>query len=140
MHTWFECKVSFERMGEDGLTTKVTEPYLVDALSFTEAETRISKEVQPFVTGEFMVSNIRRAKIAELFFNDQGDKWYRCKINYIMLDEEKGVEKKTSQTIMVQATDLPNSISVLIERMKDSLGNYEIMAVTETAILDVFTY
>ena len=87
-----------------------------------------------------MVSNIRRAKIAELFFNDQGDKWYRCKINYIMLDEEKGVEKKTSQTIMVQATDLPNSISVLIERMKDSLGNYEIMAVTETAILDVFTY
>ncbi len=140
MHNWFECKVSFDRTGEDGLQKKVTEPYLVDALTFTEAETRISKEVQPFVTGEFMISNIRRAKIAELFFNEEGDKWYRCKVNYIMLDENKGVEKKSSQTMMVQASDLPNAVMVLIDRMKNSLGDYEIVAVTETAILDVYTY
>ena len=109
-------------------------------MTFTEAETRISKEVQPFATGEFLVSNIRRAKIAELFFNENGDKWYRFKVNYIMLDEDKGVEKKSSQTMMVQATDLPNAVMVLIERMKNSLGDYEIVNVTETAILDVYTY
>ena len=140
MHTWFECKVTFERVAEEGLMKKVTEPYVVDAVSFTEAETRILKEVEAYASGELMVSNIRRAKIAELFFNEGGDKWYRCKVNYIMLDEEKGIEKKSAQTMMVQANDLPNAIQILTERMEGSLGDYEISAITETAILDVFSY
>ena len=139
MHTWFECNVSFERTGEDGFVKTVTEPYLVDALSFTEAEARIAKEVQPFASGDFMVAKIKRARIHELFHAD-GDKWYRFKVNYIMLDEDKGVEKKSAQTMMVQANDLPSAITTLIDCMKNSLGDYEIVSATETMILDVYEY
>lgn len=140
MNTWFECKVTFERTGEDGLIKKVTEPYLVDALSFTEAETRICKECQPFATGEFTVASVKRCKIAEMVFNDNGDKWYRCRINYISVDEEKGVEKRIAQTVMVQASDLQDAVLVLVKSMEGALGDYEIASVTQTAILDVFKY
>ena len=128
------------RTGEDGLIKKVTEPYLVDALSFTEAETRICKEVQPFATGEFTVANIKRCKIAEMFYNEDGDKWYRCKVNYLSVDEEKGVEKRIAQTMMVQASDFKDAVDRLIKGMEGALGDYEIANVTETAILDVFQY
>lgn len=140
MNTWFECKVTFERTTEDGLIKKVTEPYMVDALSFTEAESRICKECQPFATGEFTVASVKRCKIAEMVFNENGDKWFRCRINYITIDEDKGVEKKTAQTIMVQATDLQNAVNVLTKSMEGTLGDYEIASVTMTAILDVFKY
>jgi len=140
MHNWFECKVRYEKTGEDGLPKKVTEPYLVDALSFTEAEARIIEEIKPFVSGEFTVSNIRRARIAELFDNPSGDKWYRCKVNFVTLDEEKAIEKKTAVTMMVQAATLKDGLTLLIERMSNTLADWDIAAITETPILDVYPY
>jgi len=140
MHNWFECKVRYEKTGEDGLPKKVTEPYLVDALSFTEAEAHIIEEIKPFVSGEFTVSNIRRARIAELFDNPSGDKWYRCKVNFVTLDEEKAIEKKTAVTMMVQAATLKDGLTLLIERMSNTLADWDIAAITETAIMDVYPY
>jgi hypothetical protein len=140
MHNWFECKVRYEKTGEDGLPVKVTEPYLVDALSFTEAEARIIEEIKPFVSGEFTISNIRRARIAELFDNPSGDKWYRAKVNFISLDEEKKMEKKTAVTMMVQAATLKDGLELLIAQLKTSLSDWEIAALTETAIMDVYPY
>ncbi len=140
MHNWFECKVRYEKTGEDGLPKKVTEPYLVDALSFTEAETRIMKEIQPFVSGEFTVSNIRRARIAELFDNPSGDRWYRSKVNFVTLDEEKAIEKKTAVTMMVQAANLKDALTLLLERLSTTLSDWEIVAIAETAIMDVYPY
>ena len=140
MHTWFECKVRYEKTGEDGLPKKVNEPYLVDALSFTEAEARIIEEIKPFVSGDFTVSNIKRARIAELFDNPSGDKWYRAKVNFITLDEEKGVEKKTATTMMVQAANLKDSLTLLIERLSTTLSDWEVAAIAETAIMDVYPY
>lgn len=140
MNSWFECKVTFDRTGEDGLIKKVTEPYLVDALSFTEAESRVCKECQPFATGEFIVSAVKRCKIAEMFFNEEGDKWYRSRVMYLSLDEEKGIEKRIAQTMMVQASDMKDALNLLIKRMDSGLGDYEVASITETAILDVFQY
>ncbi len=140
MHNWFECKVRYEKTGEDGLPKKVTEPYLVDALSFTEAETRINKEIQPFVSGEFLVSNIRRARIAELFDNPSGDRWYRSKVNFVTLDEEKAIEKKTAVTMMVQAANLKDALTLLLERLSTTLSDWEVVAIAETAIMDVYPY
>jgi hypothetical protein len=140
MHNWFECKVRYEKTGEDGLPKKVNEPYLVDALSFTEAEARIIEEIKPFVSGEFTVSNIRRARIAELFDNPSGDKWYRCKVNFVTLDEEKAVEKKTAVTMMAQAATLKDALNLLIEKLSTTMSDWEVAAVTETAIMDVFPY
>lgn len=67
MHTWFECKIRYEKTMDNGMNKKVTEPYLVDALSFTEAEARIIEEMTPFISGEFTVSDIKRANYSELF-------------------------------------------------------------------------
>ena len=109
-------------------------------MSFTEAEARIAKEVNPFVTGEMLIADIKRTKIAEMFYNEDGDKWYRCKINYLSVDENKGVEKRIAQNVMVQASSFKNAVDTLIERMKGALGDYEIASVTETNILDVYPY
>ena len=98
MHSWFECKVSFEKVLENGMQKKVTEPYLVDALSFTEAEARIIEEIRPFISGEFTVTDIKRARLSELFFNENGDRFYKIKVYFITLDEKSGAEKKTVKT------------------------------------------
>ena len=138
MLNWFECKIKYEKTVEEGKIVKVNETYLVDALSFTEAEARINLEMKPFISGKFIVSNIRRARISELFANDNGDKWYRSKLYFIALDEEKGIEKKTAVTMMVQANNIKEAWDGLQEGMKGSMSDYEIASIVETLILDVY--
>lgn len=141
MYTWFTVKVKYDRPGENGLITPTTEPYLVDAISYAEAEKRIFEEVKLYATsGELEIKDIRKTKITELFYNEGGDKWYRCKVNYIIIDEDKGIEKKAPQIMMVQASDFKEAVNTLIERMKSELSDYEIDTISETKILDVFTY
>jgi len=140
MHNWFECKIKYEKTAEEGKIVKVNEAYLVDALTFSEAEERINKEMEPFISGEFSVSNIHRARINEMFFNENGDKWYRCKVFFITLDEEKGIEKKIATTMMVQANDVKEAWDGLHEGMKGSMADYTVAAITETNIMDVYKY
>lgn len=140
MYNWFECKVSYEKMMENGMQKKVTEPYLVDALSFTEAEARIIEEIRPYITGEFTVAAVGRKRIAELFFNESGDRFYRIKVYFITLDEKSGNEKKTSATMLAQASTLKEAITVLEEGMKGTLADYTIASVTETSLMGVFPF
>ena len=86
------------------------------------------------------MANITRARINEMFFNENGDKWYRSKVNFITLDEEKGVEKRTGVTMMVQASDIKEALEGIIEGMKGSMADYEIANIAETLIIDVFKY
>ena len=125
---------------ENGVQKKVTEPYLVDALSFTEAEARIIEEMKPFISGEFIVTDIKRARIAELFFNENGDKYYKFKVFFISLDEINGVEKKTAAQMLAQASDIKDAITVLENGMKGTLADYTIASVSETTIMDVFPF
>lgn len=140
MHNWFECKVSYMKMMENGIQKKVTEPYLVDALSFTEAEARIIEEIRPFITGEFTVTDIKRARLSELFFNEQGDRFYKIKVYFITLDEKSGAEKKTAAQMLAQASTLKEAIAVLEEGMKGTLADYVIASVAETQLMDVFPF
>ena len=82
MHNWFTCKIRYEKTMENGMNKKVTEPYLVDALSFTEAESRIIEEMTPFFQGEFVVAGVARANYEEIFPSDEecADRWYKCKL------------------------------------------------------------
>ena len=142
MHTWFECKIRYEKVMENGMQKKVTEPYLVDALSFTEAEARIIEEMTPFISGEFTVSDIKRANYSELFPSDDesADRWFKCKLIFITLDEKSGAEKKTSTQILVQAADLRDAVKKLDEGMKGTMADYQIASIAETAIVDVYPY
>jgi chlorite dismutase len=142
MHCWFECKISYEKTMENGMAKKITEPYLVDALSFTEAEARIIEEITPFISGEYTVADIKRAKYSEIFHAEEesADRWFKAKLNFITLDEKNGKEKKTATNILVQAADLRQAVKKIDQNMKGSMADYVIASIQETAIMDVFPY
>lgn len=140
---WFECKVIYEKPVENSAAMKKTpELYLVDALSFTEAEARIIEEMTPFITGSFEVANIKRAKYNELFFSDEetADRWFKCKVYYIIPDEKTGKEKKTPNNFLVQSSDLKDAVKKLEEGLKGTMIDYNISSVTETTIMDVYPF
>lgn len=138
MALWFECKVRYERMAENGVVKKVNEPYLVDALTFTEAEARIIEKITPFISGDFSISAVKKTRISEIFFDDRGDRYYMVKVNFITLDEKSGVEKKSANFMLVQASDFAGALAKFEEGMKGTLADYEIASITETPIMDVF--
>ncbi len=142
MHTWFECKIRYEKMMENGMAKKVTEPYLVDALSFTEAEKRIIEEMSYFISGEFTVSDIKRANYSEIFTteDEEADRWFRCKVIFITLDEKSAAEKRTSTNMLVQASDLRDAVKRLDEGMQGTMADYQIGAVSETPLMDIYPY
>ena len=142
LHTWFECKIQYEKTIENGMTKKITEPYLVDALSFTEAEARIIEEMTPFITGEFSVTDIKRANYAELFYSEDAsaDRWFKAKLQFITLDEKTGKEKKTSTLILVQAADFHQALKNLDEGMKGTMADFVIASLQETPLMDVYAY
>lgn len=140
MHNWFQCKISYDKIMENGMQKKVTEPYLVDALSFTEAEARIIEEVRPYITGEFTVVDVTRARLSEIFKDKTGDRYYRIKVHFITLDEKSGAEKKTSAQMLAQASTLKGAIETLEVGMMGTLSDYVIASVTETQIMDIFPF
>ena len=138
----YECGVRFEKTMENGLTRKVTELYLVDALSFAEAEGRIAKKMEPYISGDFDVVTIKRTNISEIVENavDAADKWFKAKLNFITIDEKTDREKKQAVHFIVRATDINNAHSVVVEHMKGSVMDYEISTLDETKIMDLFRY
>ena len=139
---WFECKVRYDKTLETGLLKKVTESYLVDALSFTEAEERFLQEIEPMMSGEYSVSDIKRAKISELFesIDTTDDKWYKAKVAYIASDAKKGVEKRTNQIMLIQAKDLRVAVQNLDKGMQGTMGDWDIISIAETPIMDIFKF
>lgn len=138
MALWFECKVRYEKMMENGAVKKVNEPYLVDALTFTEAEARIIEEITPYISGEFTISAVKKTKVSEIFFDESADKYYMVKVNFITLDEKSGVEKKSASFILTQAADLEGALSRFKEGMKGTMADYDIASIAETPLMDVF--
>lgn len=138
MANWFECKVRYDKMQENGAVKKVNEPYLVDALSFTEAEARIIEEMTPFISGDFSVSAVKRTKIAEIFRDDTADRYYLVKCAFITIDEKTAAEKKSVQTMLVAASDFKGAYDNFMEGMKSTMADFEIQSITETLIMDVY--
>jgi len=116
----------------------VNEPYLVDALSFTEAEARITEEQKPFISGEFTVSAIKSTKIAEIFWDETGDRWYLVKVAFITIDEKTASEKRSVSQILVQAANFRHALERFEEGMKGTMADYEIVSINETPLMDVY--
>lgn len=138
MANWFECKVRYDKMMENGATKKVNEPYLVDALSFTEAESRIIEEQTPFMSGDFSVSAVKRTKIAEIFRDDSADRWYLVKCAFITIDEKTAAEKRSISQMLVAANNFREAFDNFTEGMKSTMADYEIVSISETPIMDVY--
>ena len=140
--TLYECGVRYEKTADNGSIKKVTELYLVDACSFAEAEGRITKEMEPYISGDFDVVTIKRTNYSEIVENgaDSADKWFKAKLVFITLDEKSGKEKKQAVHFIVKATDINNAHALVVEHMKTSVMDYEIATLDETKIMDLFRY
>lgn len=138
MAQWIKTSVRFDKTMENGAIKRVTEPYLVDALSFTEAEARIIEEVTPFISGEFTVSAVNKSKVSEIFWDESGDRWYQVKAAFITINEKTGAEKRNKTTFMVQASDFKGAYDNFMQGMKGTMADFEIIGITETPIMDVF--
>ena len=139
---WFEFKVRYEKTGDDGMPRKVTETYVVDALSFSEAESRILEEMGKYVSGELEVCDLKIAQYKEIFFadNDLADKWYKAKLAFITIDEKTDKEKKTSVFYLVNAGNINSALKNVDELMGSTMIDYQTCNLTETHIMDVFEY
>ena len=139
---WFECKIRYEKTMEDGLQKKVTEVYTVDALSFSEAEERITEEMSAYISGEFEVADIKKAVYKEIFFSDEemADKWYKTKLQFITIDEKTEKEKRSAVNYLVQAGSLHGAVKNIEEVMGGTMIDYVIASVAETSLMDVFEY
>lgn len=140
MDNYFQVGISFEKTLEYDMQKKVTEQYLFDAFSFTDAEAMAIEYIKPIVSGEFSIKTIKRAGFSEVFLSteENRDRHFKCKVAFITLDEKSGKEKKTNTNMLVQASDTDDAIAHLNERMKGTLSDYEIVAVAETNIMDVY--
>ena len=143
MSQWIKTSVRFTKRMENGTTKRVTESYLVGAISFAEAEARIIREVTPYICGEFSVSAVKKSNVQEIFRDkvqyECEKKWYKAKVAFITLDENTNSEKRTTAVYMVQAPDFHNALENFIEgMMKETMADFVIVGIEETAILDVF--
>lgn len=136
----FECGIRYAKTAENGMQKKVTELYIVDALSFTEAESRITGEMTPFISGGFEVVSEKITRYSEVVETVGGDKWYKAKVNYITIDEKNGTEKKQAFFYLIQANDIDAARSRLDEYMHGSMADWECEAIQETKIMDVFLH
>ena len=138
--TWYECKVKYRKINDSGVQKVVTEPYLVDAISYTEAETRINEEMSAYVSEEFKITNIKVANYAEIHPFENSDRWFKSKVSLIAYDEESGKERKTNFYLLVQANDVKEAFDNTNSTMKGTTGDYTIPAISESPIRDVFPY
>lgn len=137
---WYECKIKYVRIDEDDRTKTFNQAYLFDALSFTEAEARVNEVMREYISTEFKITNIKVANFSEICPNENGDRWFKCKLSCITLDEEKGTERRSNSYILVQANDVKDAYDVLSASLTETISNFEIPSVTESPILDVFPY
>ena len=139
---WFECKIAYEKVMEDGLQKKVKENYVVDALSFKEAETRIMEEMSSYISGEFTIEDIKIASYKEIFFSEEemADKWYKAKLQFITIDEKTEKEKRSNVNYLVQAGTLKGAVNNIESVMGTTMIDYVIATVAETTLMDVFEY
>lgn len=137
---WFEVKIAYEKTMEDGMPKRVRESYVVDALSFTEAEKRASEEVSSYISGAFDVVDIKKATYKEIFFSDDAsaDRWYKAKLQFITIDEKTEKEKRSNVYYLVHAANFQQAVSNINEVMGGTMIDYVIASVAETVIMDVF--
>lgn len=145
MEKWFETKVRYERVKDDGTTGKVTEVFMVDALTFAEAEERTLEEVAQYTSGELEVVAAKITNISEVVASCKdeqftGDKWYTCKLEFIRIDEKTEKEKRRNYNMLIKAEDIDAAKKNLNKAMQGSIIDYDVKSITESKVMDVYNY
>lgn len=135
---WYEVKVSYDKTADNGMLAKVKESYLIEGVSYTDAEARTVEELKPFISGEMEIESIVKKKFSEVVLDGAGDKYYKAKINMVTLDEKSGSEKKQAVVLLIEANDFDTAYKRVNEAVKECVSDCEVVMIQETAIIDVF--
>jgi hypothetical protein len=140
MNTWFECKVRYVKVDENGKEKKTTEPYLVDAVSFSDAESRMNYLMEQYIHGEFSIRDIKQTPFTDVVNSDDAQLWFKCKVTYSDVDEKTEKVKQVTNWVLIAANDVPDAHERVQEAFKDMLVQFEIPSIQESPIVDVFPY
>lgn len=138
--TWYECKVKYRKTTDTGNQKVVTEPYLVDAISFTEADSIINERMREYISEEFKVVNIKPVNYSEIVDCENADTWFKSKVSLLAYDEETGKERKQNIYLLVQANTVEGAFANTIYAMQNTMGEYSIPSISETKIVEVFHF
>jgi hypothetical protein len=140
MKTWYSCKIKYAKENDEGLLKQVTEAFLVDAISYTEAETRIYSIAEEILSREFVVTQITKTNISEVLKMEEADDWYKSKITYVANDDESGKEIKVTIYYLVCAENVKQAFEFIEEFMSSMLVPYQVPSITKTNIVEVFPF
>lgn len=140
MQTWFKCVVNYVKIDDDGRERKVSEAYLIDAVTYTDAEARIIEQLRTMVRGEFSVKQITKTNIIEIFPNSEGGTYYLGKISIVTIDEKLGREKRINNSFLIEAEDFKHALKAFEDGLSYILVPYEITSLAMSNIYDVFPY
>lgn len=140
MNNWFTVKVKYTKSVDNGAFKRVSEPYLLAAMTFSDAEARIYEELGAVIKGEFMVVGISRTEVHDIFAYDDAETWFKCKVRYDNFDADSEKAKKVTQSFLVSA----HSVKEAYERIQESLAgmmvDFEIPSIVSSPIVDIFPY
>lgn len=137
---WFEVKVKYSKIDDNEKVKTFNQPYLFDALTFTEAEARATEEMAKYLSEGFKITNIKVANFSEIFPSEHGDRWFKCKVSLVTLDEDKGLERRTNTYVLVQANDVKDAYEYLLDQFSDTVSDFSIPSITESPIIDIFPF
>ncbi|MEG0796531.1 MAG: DUF4494 domain-containing protein [Odoribacter sp.] len=139
---WFEAKVKYLKVNEDGREKKVNEAYLLDAMSYTEAESRITHEMESVIKGDYYISSLKKSNITELVISEDenDDRWYKAKVAIIDADEVSGKEKSSFQYYLIAASNIDRALENLEKSLSTFVVPFEIVNIADTQFMDVFPY
>ena len=140
MNTWFKVKVKYTKQLESGSFKRVSEPYLLSATTFTDAEARIYEELGSFIRGEFSVMGITREDIQDIFQYDDADTWFKCKISYDNIDDEGDKKRTVTQNFLVSAKTVKDSYERIEESLETLMLDYQIISIIASPIVEIFPY
>lgn len=140
MNNWFTVKVKYTKQLDNGALKRVTEPYLLAAMSFTDAETRVYEELTPYIRGEFNVAGVTRTEIHDIFWYDDCDVWYKCKVRYENMDADSMTSKKVNQNFLVTASNVKQAYERIQESLSTLMVDFEIPTISVSPIVEIFPY
>ena len=140
MNTWFKVKVKYTKQLESGSFKRVSEPYLLSAMTFTDAEARIYEELGSFIRGEFSVMGITREDIQDIFQYDDADTWFKCKISYDNIDDDGDKKRTVTQNFLVSAKTVKDSYERIEESLETLMLDYQIISIIASPIVEIFPY
>lgn len=138
----FETQIRYDRINARGVQDTCTETYLVEALSFSQAEASITIEMQPYITGDLDIPAIKRISVADIIdrHNSDADKYFRAKLTYITINERTMKEKRQSFDYIVRANDIDSAHAAVVAYMKQSPQDYVIAKLEETRIVELISH